>query len=104
MKYNKNSVQVERSFRQSYPQLPEKDEIGNGRKTTRKERLTACDRILLNYKRYGGFPEAVALPCFSLEIDPHRSETRQRSLIFHRGNRFYRGLPRVARPDSSARR
>lgn len=61
-----------------------------------------CSRISLNYERYGRFFEAVDLPYFSPEIDPHRRETRQRSLIFHRGNRFYRGLPRLAQSDSWA--
>lgn len=67
-----------------------------------KKRLTVCSRISLNYERYGRFFEAVDLPYFSPEIDPHRRETRQRSLIFHRGNRFYRGLPRLAQSDSWA--
>lgn len=67
-----------------------------------KRRLTVCSRISLNYERYGRFFEAVDLPYFSPEIDPHRRETRQRSLIFHRGNRFYRGLPRLAQSDSWA--
>lgn len=63
---------------------------------------TVRGRISLNYKRHGRFTEAADLSCFSprKSTRDHR-ETRQRSLIFHRGDRFYRGSPRLARPDSS---
>lgn len=88
-----------------YPVVKKKREKETRRKEqegNNKKRLIVCSRISLNYERYGRFFEATDLPYFSPEIDPYRRETRQRSLIFHRGNRFYRGLPRLAQSDSWA--
>lgn len=78
-----------------------KTEKEGKRQQNNEKGLTVHGWISLNYEPYERFFEAVDLPCFAPEIDPHRRETRQCSLIFHRGNRFYRGLPRLARPDSS---